>query len=266
MPQNLTLLLPRDGRSIVIRSLLLILLILQPLAANASAHFRIAVAANFRSTLEIILEQYRAAQPDVSIEFSSGSSGSLYQQILHGAPYQLFLSADSRYPKQLEAQGLLHANFRATYAIGELVLWAPLAPLHHAKQISSSITLAVANPKTAPYGRAAAEVIAALSLQPLKIIQGHSIAQVHQFVASGNADAGFIARSQVLNTGQVISIEKNLYNPIQQQMALLTPDNSAAKDFYRYLLTPAAQQIIRQHGYQLPEPQSQEEILGTHKP
>jgi molybdate transport system substrate-binding protein len=85
----------------MIKFLWLILLILQPFAAHANDSFRIAVAANFRSTLEIILEQYLAAQPDVSIAFSSGSSGSLYQQILHGAPYQLFLSADSRYPKQL---------------------------------------------------------------------------------------------------------------------------------------------------------------------
>lgn len=219
----------------------------------ASDSIRVAVAANFRAPLQVLIKDYQEIQPQQEIRFSSASSGTLYQQVIHGAPFDLFLSADSRYPQQLEQQKIISANNRHTYALGELVLWAPnkswLSLQSLTPALSSKLTLATANPKTAPYGQAADEVITALSLQPQKIARGHSIAQAHQFIASGNADAGFVARSQVIDHANVLAIAPELYTPIEQQVALLSPNNSTASDFYRYLLSPRAQAIIARHGY-----------------
>lgn len=219
----------------------------------ASENIRVAVAANFRAPLQQLIEDYKEAHPQQTIHVSSASSGTLYQQVLHGAPFDLFLSADSRYPKQLEKNRIISANNRHTYAVGELVLWAPQKSwlsLHALTPIlSSQLTLATANAKTAPYGRAAAEVITALSLQPKKIARGHSISQTHQFIASGNVDAGFVARSQVLDQINVIAIDTSLYSPIEQQMVLLSPQHSNANNFYHYLLSARAQKIIQQLGY-----------------
>ncbi len=219
----------------------------------ASDSIRVAVAANFRAPLQALIKDYKEIQPQQHIQFSSASSGTLYQQVLHGAPFHIFLSADSRYPLQLEQQNIISTNSRHTYAHGELVLWAPKQTWRNVQSltpaVSSTLTLATANPKTAPYGRAASEVIAALSLQPKKIVRGHSIAQTHQFIVSGNVDAGFVARSQVLERNNVLRISPKLYAPIEQQMALLTPDNATAANFYQYLLSPRAQHLITKLGY-----------------
>ena len=217
---------------------------------NTTHHFHIAVSANFRSTLEVLIKDYKRQFPNINITFSSGSSGSLYQQILHGAPYQLFLSADTRYPKQLEQQHKAIAGSRRTYALGELVLWSPKQYLNSIQQLTNSSILALANPKTAPYGRAASEVLTHLSRPNLKQVQGHSISQAHQFVASGNADVGLLARSQVIQDIQhVTTIDPNLYQPIKQQMVLLSKNNIAAKDFFHYLISEQAQAIIQASGY-----------------
>lgn len=223
----------------------------------AEDSIRVAVAANFRAPLQALIKDYQTLQPQHIIYYSSGSSGTLYQQIRHSAPFNIFLSADCRYPEQLEEQKIIAATQRHTYALGELVLWAPKKQWQGLDALtpdtSRALTLATANPKTAPYGRAASEVIAALALSPVKIARGHSIAQTHQFIASGNVDAGFVARSQVLNQQGVIAIDGNLYNPIEQQMALLTPDNEIAQYFYQYLLSDRAQNIIQQLGYRRAE-------------
>lgn len=260
MPQKKIPVRLSNGKRVVMRRFLLCLLgVLSTIASTSYAgdSIRVAVAANFRAPLQQLIKDYREVHPQQVIQFSSASSGTLYQQVLHGAPFNIFLSADRRYPEQLEKNNIISAKGRHTYALGELVLWVPKQSWNSLQALtpalSKKLTLAIANPKTAPYGRAAEKLITALSLHPKKIVRGHSIAQTHQFIASGNVDGGFVARSQVLNQKNVISVDVNLYAPIEQQMALLKPSNSSARQFYQYLLSPRAQKIIQKLGYRSPE-------------
>lgn len=237
-------------------------------AFAATDELRVAVAANFRAPLQQLIGQYQKQQsqqqhPVTDIKVSSGSSGSLYQQVIHGAPYQIFLSANARYPLELQQNGLIAEGYRHTYARGELVVWQPKLPLTQLTDLTSGaiqtsryprLTIAIANPKTAPYGQAAQQLLEQLQIDKnIKVIRAHSIAQAHQFIASGNAQAAFLARSQVLeHSEQVLSIDPSLYSPIEQQMVLLKKHSAAALDFYQYLLSAAAQRLIVEMGYQAP--------------
>jgi molybdate transport system substrate-binding protein len=242
----------------VMRLLLALALLLAPAAAQAETAL-IAVAANFAQPAERLIQGF-AAESGHQIEVSTGSTGNLAAQIRNGAPFMLFLSADERRPAELEAEGLAVAGSRFTYAVGKLVLWGP-DPRWVVIDPATSLNdpelkrLAIANPELAPYGRAAEEVLTALgvweAVEP-KLVRGEDIAQTYQFVASGNAELGFVALSQVLDaSGSRWDVPQDLYTPIRQQAALLKrgEGNAAAKAFLDYLRSEPAREIIRAAGY-----------------
>lgn len=233
-------------------------------ATASAADVQVAVAANFAGPLAKIAEGFTAATGH-AVKASSGATGKFYSQIAAGAPFEVLLSADDETPKKLIAEGHAVAGSAFTYALGKLVLWsaqpgyvddqgAVLASGRYAH-------LAIANPKTAPYGAAAVEVLAARGLreavQP-KLVTGESIAQAYQFVATGNAELGFVALSQVAvpgkpTTGSSWLVPPTLYSPIRQDAVLLKPgaDNPAAAALLQYLRSDAARRVIESYGYGL---------------
>jgi len=223
---------------------------------------RIAVAANFTDTTRELIEAF-AEVTGLEASASFGSTGKLYAQIENGAPFDVFLAADSRRPELLEENGGGIAGTRFTYARGKVVLWSPEPDTFSDPKawLSSGkfARLAIANPKTAPYGFAAQEVLSGLSLwEPLqpRLVRGDSIAQTFQFVATANAAAGFVALSQVRawpkKEGSLWLIPQNLYSPIDQQAILLSfgKDNDAAHQWLKFLQGEKARKIIETYGYE----------------
>ncbi len=242
--------------------LLMFLLIAGSIGARADTVL-IAVAANFAEPVKRLGGAF-AAETGHDLKISTGSTGALAAQIRNGAPFALFLAADEERPAQLEAEGLTVAGTRFTYAVGRLVLWGPdprwLAAEPAAALTDSSLRhLAIANPRVAPYGRAAQETLSALgvweAVEP-KLVRGEDIAQTFQFVVSGNAELGFVALSQVLDhSGSRWEVPQDLYAPIRQQAVLLGPgkESAAAKGFLDFLRSQSAREIIRAAGYGVEE-------------
>jgi molybdate transport system substrate-binding protein len=192
-----------------------------------------------------------------------GSTGKFYAQIHNGAPFQVLLAADDDVPARLEKEGLAVAGTRFTYAIGHLVLWskqpALVDPAGEVLRHGSFARLAVADPKLAPYGAAALQTLQQLgvlpSLQP-RLVQGESIAQAYQFVATGNAPLGFVALSQVLREGKLLEgsswvVPANLHAPLRQDAVLLGGgrDNAAAVALIAFLKSDPARALMRGYGY-----------------
>jgi molybdate transport system substrate-binding protein len=225
----------------------------------------VAVAANFIPPFRDIAVEFETATGH-TLRVAAGSSGNFYSQIKNGAPFDLFLSADMERPKLLEDEGLGVKDSRFTYAIGRLVLWSPSADLIKGEETLRSKhfkRLAIANPKTAPYGLAAMQAMQKLelweSLQP-KIVMGENLGQTMGFIESGNAELGFVALSQVIDTkiknkGARWDVPNHLHEPIKQDAILLTKgnDNTAAKALMAFLGTPRAHAIIARYGYELKE-------------
>jgi len=244
------------------------LLVLNFGAEAACADLRIAVASNFVQTLTEICRAYFDQREDRCI-VTSGASGLLYAQIRQGAPFDIFLSADVARPARLEASGLTVPASRFTYATGQLVYWQPRAKtdlsLREALNSDEVHILALANPDTAPYGAAARETLSALGIPAdrFRLVVGENIAQAFQFVATGAADAGFVARAQILRLvppegrsipSGVWPVDERLHDAIEQQAVLLenTPNRLEAESFLAYLRSPAAATIIRRAGYAMP--------------
>lgn len=233
------------------------------LATVASAdEIDVAVAANFTAPMQQIAADFEKATGHHA-KLAFGSTGKFYAQIRNGAPFQVLLAADDETPAKLEAEGTGVAGSRFTYAIGTLVLWSSKPDLVDAKgevlTKGNFNKLSIANPKTAPYGAAAVEVLNALGIYAAvepKLVQGESIAQAYQFVSTGNADLGFIARSQVTKDGKLSGgsawvVPAKLHAPIRQDAVLLAPgkDSAAAKALLAYLKSDAAKTVIRSYGY-----------------
>lgn len=222
---------------------------------------RVAVAANFASPIKAIVAAFEKDSIH-TIQLSIGSSGKLFAQIQNGAPYDILLSADTTKPDKLVQSNLAIADSRFTYAIGRLVLWHT----HNlqAKQLLETgnyTRLAIANPRLAPYGRAARETLKQLELfDQEKIVSGENISQTYRYVASGNADMGLVALSQVIVDGQLPEgawlVPKSLHTPIRQDAVLLDHGkaNEAAMALLEYLRSEQAVSIIRQYGYDVDEP------------
>ena len=233
----------------------ILLLSLLAFAAHADA-VRIAVAANFTAAMREIAERFEAASGHRTI-ISYGSTGKLYTQIIHGAPFDVFLSADQHRPALLEEAG--KASGRFTYATGRLVLWSRIPGQQIDREtlnIGQFNRLAIANPKTAPYGTAAVEVLRELGTYEnlsSRLVIGDSIAQAFQFVASGNAELGLVALAQVslAEHGSRWLVPETLHTPVRQDAVLLDRGNrnQAALEFIRYLESPEAQRIIQRYGY-----------------
>ncbi len=232
-----------------------LLIILQSVSLQVAAEkLRVAVAANFKPALEQLAKAYERSHP-VQITISAGATGALYAQLLNGAPFDVFFAADSRRPERLEAEGL--TRLRKTYAIGELVFWYPKGTPTLAALSARGDTLAIANPRHAPYGAAAAQVLANLkaSGNP-RLVYGNSVAQAFTFIATGNAGAGLIAMSQIVTAEipaeQYLPIPETLHNPIEQQLVVLRSAVTEADDFVSWLNTANAQTLIKTSGYRVP--------------
>lgn len=217
----------------------------------------VAVAANFTAAAKDIERAFEAAS-GYDLVLSFGSTGKLYAQIIKGAPFDAFLSADQMRPEKLEQERRGVADTRFTYALGQIVLWSSKTGVDPQALLTAGTynKLAIANPKTAPYGVAALQALQNLELlkgAKTKLVRGDSIAQTHQFVSTGAADLGFIAQAQVALDvgGSTWPVAPDLYQPIAQQAILLPrgQDNAATRAFLTFLKTPEALDIIRMYGY-----------------
>jgi len=238
-------------------------------ADTPAAAVSVAGAANLSFALEALNAAFRQAHPEVVLTSMTAASGDIVAQVEHGAPYDVFLSADLRFPRVLADAGQADPATLVDFATGQLVLWTArrdleLTDVAAAVHSPAIRKLAIANPDTAPFGRAAAQALRKLGLygdaEP-KLVVGESISQTTQFIASGNADAGFTALSVVLapklkGQGHYLEIPAALYDPLDQG-AILTrhgAGNAAARLYLDFLQGPAARQILRNFGYRLPAP------------
>jgi molybdate transport system substrate-binding protein len=234
--------------------------------AGSAAHAErvtVAVASNFLAPVKRLAQEFEQASGH-HVRVSAGSTGKLYAQIVNGAPFDVFLAANVTEPARLEQEGVAVAGSRFTYARGRVVLWSADAQRirDNGPALLSSGGLrriAVANPRTAPYGAAAMAVLENLGVRariaPL-LVQGEDIGQAFHYTASGNADAGFIAYAQLRDpanpvAGSVWVIPEELYPPIRQQAVLLARarDKPAARAFLAFLQGPQATRMIEQYGY-----------------
>jgi molybdate transport system substrate-binding protein len=222
----------------------------------------VAVAANFSAPMKRIAADFEKDSGHRA-QLAFGATGAFYAQIRNGAPFQVLLSADDETPARLAQEGLAEASSRFTYAIGSLVLWSAKPGYVDGRgevlETTTFTKLALANPKTAPYGRAAIETLTKLgllkSLEP-KFVRGENIAQTFQFVMTGNAELGFVAMSQVMKDGRVAEgsawqVPEEMHQPIRQEAVLLTTarHDAAALALLQYLKSDKARAIIRAFGY-----------------
>ncbi len=236
---------------------------LLPILPVSAADVRVAVAANFTAPMNSTAAAFEKSSGHKAI-LSFGSTGKFYAQIKNGAPFDLFLAADAATPAKLEQEGGALPGSRFTYAIGKLVLWSAKANFVDDRgeilKKGSFRHIALAQPRLAPYGAAAVEVIGKLgltgALRP-KFVQGENIAQTHQFIATGNAELGFVALSQVYRDGKLQSgsgwiVPANLHAPIRQDAVILAraANNPAAGALAQFLKGATARAIIKAHGYE----------------
>lgn len=231
-------------------------------APAAAATVQIAVASNFMEPAKEMADAF-TAQTGHQANLSFAPSGQIYVQLTHGAPFEVFLSADKERPQQAEKGGFSVYGTRFTYAVGRLVLYSTRPGFVDAngKVLARGDFehLAIADPAIAPYGLAAVQSLRKLGLYDRlkpKIVQGSSIAQTFQFVQTGAAEAGFVALSQVINRpeGSRWIVPATLHSPIDQQAVLLKTgaNNPAAKAFMAFLKSATARAIIRRYGYETP--------------
>ena len=228
----------------------------------------VAVASNFSAPLARIGESFEASTGH-ELRLVSGSTGRLYAQIVNGAPYDVFLAADVERPQRLEADDQVVPGSRFTYAEGVLILWSAepdFASIGCLAALQSTNTgrVAIANPRLAPYGRAARSFLDTRGLWPQiedSLVTGENVAQVAQFVATRNASLGFIAKSQLLTAPLGASvctyeIPEDSHAPIEQQAVLLarSADNSAATAFIDFLKSSAVREALEGMGYRTRRP------------
>lgn len=226
-----------------------------------AAEVKVAVAANFTEPAKEIAARFKAKTGHDAI-LSFGATGQFYTQIANGAPFGVFLSADRERPEKAEAEGLGVVGSRFTYAVGRLVLYSKTPGLVDAKgavlKTGKFQKIAIADPKTAPYGVAAVETMKKLgvaeALAP-KLVQGTSITQTYQFIDTGAAELGFVALSQVVGVkgGSRWVVPTANHTAIDQQAVLLKTDaaNPAATAFMAFLKAAEAKAIIRKYGYEV---------------
>ena len=228
---------------------------------------KIAVASNFYPTMKELVTHFESITPNSdttnNIVLISGSSGKHYAQILNGAPFDLFFSADKLRPNMLEKEEVFNNQSRFTYALGKLALWSPFNEYVDSDgqvlYTDDFRFLAIANPKIAPYGVASKETLTSMNLwqdMEEKLVRGENIAQTFQFSKSGNAKLGFVSYSQILSLnssseGSYWLVPQSMYQPIEQQ-AILLKDSSLGKDFLSFIMSDEALDIIKRNGYDLP--------------
>lgn len=239
-----------------------------PAPKAGTTAIRVAAAADLKFALEELVREYRTMHPQAEVAITFGSSGSLYAQLGQQAPFDLFLAADIDYPRKLmkAGQGL---DDVFPYAVGHLVVWVPQAsPIDVEKLGMQALNhpsvkkIAIANPRTAPYGRAAVAAMQSLGVHAAaepRLVLGENVSQAAQFVQSGAADIGIIALSLALSpemqkSGRYWEVPLDAYPPLVQGGMIMkqTKDPAAARQFRDYLQTPEARQILKRYGFVLP--------------
>lgn len=247
----------------MIRHTLLFVLLATAGIAHAD-EVQVAVAANFAAPMKDIASKF---EQDTGHKVLStvGSTGKFYAQIKNGAPFEILLSADDETPAKLEKEGAAVSNTRFTYAIGKLVLWSAQPGVVDGQgevlKVANFQHLSIANPKLAPYGAAAVETMRKLNVYnklEAKFVVGESIAQAQQFTASGSAELGFVAMSQVYEAGKLKSgsawvVPGSLYTPIRQDAVILEKGRGkpAVEALIKYMKSEKAKAVIRSYGYDL---------------
>jgi molybdate transport system substrate-binding protein len=230
-----------------------------------AAQVTVAVAANFAAPMQKIAAAFERDTGHKAL-LALGSTGKLHAQVRNGAPFGVLLAADAETPARLVQERLAVDGTRFTYAVGRLVLWSAQPGVVDAQgdilRKGGVAKLAVADPKLAPYGAAAMQALDTLGVRERwagRLVQGESIAQAYQFVASGNAPIGFVALSQVMADGRIASgsawvVPATLHAPLKQDAVLLAAgqDNAAARALLAYLRGDAARALIRGYGYETP--------------
>ena len=223
----------------------------------------IAAAADLQFALDDLARGFRAAHPGVVLRISYGSSGNFFMQLQNQAPFDLFLSADVAYPRQLVQQGIGVKDSIFIYAVGRIAVWTPArSPLDPKAALESPALrhLAIANPQHAPYGRAAEAALRSLGVYDRvqsKLVLGENIAQTLEFVQSGAADAGVVALSLALapavrGQGRYWEIPLNAY-PRMEQGGVIVKDSSAARAFRSWMLAPQGVRVLQAYGFSLPK-------------
>jgi molybdate transport system substrate-binding protein len=243
---------------------LLFLVLLCCAGASRADQVQVAVAANFTAPAKLIAAEFEKDSGHKAA-LSFGATGKFYAQIRNGAPFEVLLAADDTTPAKLETEGATVTGSRYTYATGRLALWSAKAAYVDARgevlKQGGFRNLAIANPRLAPYGAAAIEALTALKLldavQP-RFVQGENIAQTHQFVASGNAELGFVALSQVMKDGRIGEgsawiVPADLHKPIRQDAVLLNKGRGrpAAEAWLGFLKSDKAKTILKSFGYEV---------------
>jgi molybdate transport system substrate-binding protein len=238
-------------------------------AAGRRGQVRVAAASDLNVALGAVIAAFGASH-DVDVAVSYGSSGAFYAQLLNQAPFDLFLSADLEYPNSLAARGLTLPQTEFTYAVGHLVLWAPISsPIAIERDGFTALTdeaithLAIANPEHAPYGRAAVAALRSAGVYDRlqsKLVLGENVGQAMQFAQSGAAEAALVARSltfaaQVKGTGRVFDVPTAGYPRIDQGGVIMrwAVDPDAARALRGYLLSADGRAILERSGFALPE-------------
>jgi molybdate transport system substrate-binding protein len=230
---------------------------------------RVAAAADLKFALPDVVAAFHEAHPDIRVSVSYGASGEFFAQLSNGGPFDLFLSADMDYPRRLVAEGLADKDSEFVYAIGHLVVWVPRAsPLDVERRGVEALLdpavkkVAIANPRHAPYGRAAEAALKGLGVYDQirdRLVLGENIAQTAQFAQSGAADAGVIALSLALSPtmrdeGKFWRVPADAFPQLEQGGVILNGarDREAAGAFRAYLMSPEGKAILRRFGFALP--------------
>lgn len=230
-------------------------------AAHADT-LTVATAANFQATLQELIKIYRRQSNDVIMPVI-GATGSLYAQIKNGAPFDLFLSADEEHATKIVTDGLAVEGSLTVYAIGRIVLWAPKAngESKPSDVLDASRRIAIAEPQIAPFGKAAVEILRALGRYDSlsrRLVFGKNVSAAFQFVASGNADAGFVSLAQVLQLpvsqrGWYWTAPNTLHTPLRECAVILARSHArdAARRFLELLLSKQGRDVITRAGYEV---------------
>jgi molybdate transport system substrate-binding protein len=251
----------------IIRSSFLFVILLIPISGRCAEAVSIAAASDLVFCLEELNREFTNSHPGATLKTSSGSSGNFFAQIQNGAPFDVFLSADMSYPKELIKAGAAEESTLFRYAVGRLALWTVKTNLALTNGLlalrdPAVRRIAIANPEHAPYGRAARDALrhAGLweALQP-RLVLGENISQTAQFVQTGNADAGIVALSLVLsprlaNVGRWVQVPPDTYPPLEQGAVLTRrgKDNKAAQAYLKFLQSGLGREIFDRYGFRLP--------------
>ena len=222
----------------------------------------VAAAADLQFALDELARGFRGAHPGVDLRIAYGSSGNFFAQIQNQAPFDIFLSADIQYPRQLARQGMGVSDSVFVYAVGRIAVWVPAAsPLDPKTTLESETVhhISIANPQHAPYGRAAVAALQSLGLYDQvekKLVLGENVTQALEFVQSGAAEAGIVALSLALappvrNQVRYWEVPVDIY-PKMEQGGVILKDSPAARDFRSWLLAPAGAHVLKAYGFSVP--------------